>query len=105
MKRLLLSAIIALAAVACAKFEEPASNQVMIDAPQLLYAEASEDTRTYLENDKYLRWTAGDEISYFNTTTNLQYRFKGNTGDNSGAFSLVTQSAASGTLLSNCYAV
>ena len=105
MKRLLLSAIIALAAVACAKFEEPASNQVMIDAPQLLYAEASEDTRTYLENDKYLRWTAGDEISYFNTTTNLQYRFKGETGDNSGAFGLVTTSSGAGSALSNCYAV
>ena len=48
-KRLLLYVIIALVAFACAKFEEPATNRVMVDAPDTLYAEMSEDTRTYIE--------------------------------------------------------
>lgn len=104
-KRLLLYVIIALVAFACAKFEEPASNRVMVDAPDTLYAEVSEDTRTYIESDKYIRWSAGDEISYFKTTYNLQYRFKGSTGDGSGAFDLVTASAGVGSALSNSYAI
>ena len=104
-KRLLLYVIIALVAFACAKFEEPATNRVMVDAPDTLYAEVSEDTRTYIESDKYIRWSAGDEISYFKTTYNLQYRFKGSTGDGSGAFDLVTTSAGVGSALSNSYAI
>ena len=105
MKRLLLYTIIIFVAFACAKFEEPASNHSTVDAPDTLYARVSEDTRTYVESDKYLRWTAGDEISYFNTTTNLQYRFKGDTGDNRGVFGLVTTSGTSGSRLNNGYAV
>lgn len=104
-KRLLLYVIIALVAFACAKFEEPATNRVMVDAPDTLYAEVSEDTRTYIESDKYIRWSAGDEISYFKTTYNLQYRFKGSTGDGSGTFDLVTTSAGVGSALSNSYAI
>ena len=45
------------------------------------------DSRTYLENGKYLRWTANDELSIFmGTTLNMKFRFDGETGDNSGGF-------------------
>ena len=45
------------------------------------------DSRTYLENGKYLRWTAGDELAIFmGTTLQHQFRFTGETGDNSGGF-------------------
>ena len=45
------------------------------------------DSRTYLEDGKYLRWTADDELSIFmGTTLNRQFRFTGETGDNSGGF-------------------
>lgn len=45
------------------------------------------ESRTYLEDGKYLRWTANDELSIFmGTTLNRQFRFTGETGDNSGGF-------------------
>ena len=45
------------------------------------------DSRTYLEDGKYLRWSADDELSIFmGTTLNKKFRFDGETGDNSGGF-------------------
>lgn len=45
------------------------------------------ESRTYLEDGKYLRWTANDELSIFmGKTLNRQFRFTGETGDNSGGF-------------------
>ena len=45
------------------------------------------ESRTYLEDGKYLRWTANDEVSIFmGKTLNRQFRFTGETGDNSGGF-------------------
>lgn len=76
-------------------------------APKTLYAEfCDEATRTFIESNKYLRWTAGDEISYFpEITYNMQYRFKGNTGDNSGAFEKITTDLVTGNSIAGCYAV
>ena len=94
-----------LVAMACAKFEEPTNSKITVDAPDTLYAEFDdEDTRTYLEQDK-LRWTAGDEISFFPVTSNVRYRFEGETGANSGSFEKITPGTASGSALANCYAV
>ena len=98
--------LLMLVAMACAKFEEPANSKITVDAPDTLYAEFDdEDTRTYLEQEKYLRWTAGDEISYFLVTSNVRYRFKGETGANSGSFEKITSGTTSGSALANCYAV
>ena len=45
------------------------------------------NSRTYLENGKYLRWTANDELSIFmGKTLDKKFRFDGETGDNSGGF-------------------
>ena len=49
---------------------------------------AEEGTRVYANEDLLLRWTADDRISIFNKNTyNQQYKFLGETGDNSGGFS------------------
>lgn len=106
MRRILSYMLLMLVAVACAKFDEPTGSKITVDAPDTLYAEfGEEDTRTYLEQDKYLRWTAGDEISFFPVTSNVRYRFTGETGANSGSFEEITSGAVSGSALARCYAV
>ena len=92
MRRIVCYMLLMLVAMACAKFDEPTNSKITVDAPDTLYAEFDEeDTRTYLEQEKYLRWTAGDEISYFPAITyNMHYRFTGKTGDNGGAFEKLT---------------
>ena len=53
------------------------------------FAEAG-DTRTYIEDGKYLRWHEDDRLTaFYGNTLNRQYKFNGATGDNSGTFSLV----------------
>ena len=63
-------------------------------------------TRTYVEEGNLLRWTKGDQISLFDgNTLNCQYKFDGETGDNSGTFSIVNAPSGSGNDLSTNYAV
>ena len=59
--------------------------------PDLTAAFAEEGaTRTYIEDGKYLRWNEDDRLTiFFGNTLNRQYKFNGQTGDNSGTFSLV----------------
>ena len=48
------------------------------------------DTRTYVEDNKYLRWNAGDEITVFNGNSfNSHWQFAGEDGANSGKFNEV----------------
>lgn len=69
----------------------------------------SYESRTYVEQKdgrSLLRWTVGDQISLFEgNTLNRPYKFDGETGDNSGTFSLVSSSFGSGNDLSCHYAV
>ena len=63
-----------------------------------------EGTKTYVENYKYLRWHAGDEISFFDATTyNSQYAFAGNDGDAEGEFNAVA--TGEGTAIATTYGV
>ena len=63
-----------------------------------------EETKTYVENYKYLRWHEGDEISFFDATThNSQYAFAGNDGDAEGEFNAVA--TGEGTAIANTYGV
>ena len=51
---------------------------------------AEDGTRVYANEDLLLRWTADDRVSIFGKNTyNQQYKFLGETGDNSGGFSKV----------------
>lgn len=105
MKKYILSALCALSLIACAKSDEDMV-AVPATAPETIYASFEEPTtRTYVEQDKYLRWHAEDEISFFSTTYNLQYRFQGNTGDNNGSFTKITTDLVTGNALANNYAV
>ena len=105
MKKYVLSALCALALIACAKSDED-MGAVPVTAPETIYATFEEPTtRTYVEQDKYLRWHAEDEISFFSTTYNLQYRFQGKTGDNNGSFTKITTDLVTGNALANNYAV
>ena len=51
------------------------------------------DTRTYVEDNKYLRWNAGDEITVFNGNSyNSHWKFAGENGANSGKFTEIEDS-------------
>ena len=54
------------------------------------FEQPSEGTRVYANDNLYLRWTADDRVSIFNKITyNQQYKFLGETGDNSGGFNRI----------------
>lgn len=113
MKRLLNSIFLPLVAlgvvtfVGCSKEPQMPLPDLGGVVPDVLYAEFDEVcSRTYIEENRYLRWTAGDEISYFPVITyNMRYRFTGKTGDNGGAFEKLTFDLVTGNGLDNCYAV
>ena len=63
------------------------------------------ESRTYLDG-KLSYWTEDDCISLFDgNTQNLQYKFDGKTGDNSGTFSIVGKPSDTGNLLTANYAI
>ena len=61
--------------------------------PNEFYATIPEcDTRTYVEDNKYLRWNAGDEITVFaGNSYNSHWQFAGEDGANSGKFNVVEE--------------
>lgn len=51
------------------------------------------DTRTYVEDNRYLRWNADDEITVFaGNSYNSHWQFAGNDGANSGKFNEIEDS-------------
>lgn len=94
--------------VAAGCYQEELSVTPQTDCEGRTYTASFEDneTRTYVEDDVLLRWTAGDQISLFDgNTLNRQYKFDGETGDNSGTFSIVDAPYGSGNDLTANYAV
>ena len=91
MKQLL--TLLALVLCSCAEtfVGEEATRPNNENLPDLTAAFAEEDnTRTYIEEGKYLRWNEDDRLTiFYGNTLNRQYKFNGATGDNSGTFSLV----------------
>lgn len=65
------------------------------------------ETRTYVENNKHLRWHEDDRITaFYGNTLNRQYKFNGLTGDNSGTFSLVPDGMlGTGNTFDHVYAI
>ena len=72
-----------------------------------LTAGFADNTRTYVENNKYLRWHEDDRLTaFYGNTLNRQYKFKGETGDNSGTFALVPSGElGTGNAFDHIYAV
>ena len=68
-------------------FKAPAQDDVIFYAS---FEQPSEGTRVYANEDLRLRWNANDRVSIFNKNTyNQEYKFLGETGDNSGEFNKV----------------
>ncbi len=66
----------------------------------------NDESRTYLEDGLYSRWTEGDRISLFDgSTQNREYKFNGKTGDNGGTFTMLSKPEGTGTTLLTNYAV
>ena len=95
MKKLsIFAALLALMMVGCAENQLDnieANESAVVEPTDLTAGFADEEqTKTYVENGKYLRWHEADLITaFFGNTLNRQYKFKGKTGDNSGTFKLV----------------
>ena len=64
-------------------------------------------TKVYADDNLKVLWHADDRVSVFNKLTyNQQYKFDGNTGDNSGSFSLIPEDGfVTGNELDHVYAV
>lgn len=88
-------------------YEELPNNELVQSEGRIFTASLEQDeTRTYVEEGNLLRWNAGDQISLFDgNTLNRQYKFDGETGDNSGTFSIVNDPYGSGNDLNANYAV
>lgn len=104
-KIFILSALVSILFTGCDSFEE--NDNTIISSEKQLQADFADDTRTYVENDKLLRWHEDDRLTvFYGNTLNDQYRFKGKTGDNSGTFALVPSGElGTGNTLSNIYAI
>ena len=65
------------------------------------------NTKVYATEELYLRWNADDRITIFNKYTyNQEYRFTGETGDNSGSFKKVDNGDfVTGNSLDNIYSI
>ena len=89
----LLLTLLALALCSCSDMfvDEGKARPNNENLPDLTAAFVEEtETRTYVENNKHLRWHEDDRITaFYGNTLNRQYKFNGLTGDNSGTFSLV----------------
>ena len=107
MKKLsFLVALLPMLFCACASFTEENTAPIISDTPDL-QAGFADETRTYVENNKYLRWHEDDRLSAFwGNTLNRQYKFNGKTGDNSGTFSLVPNGElCTGNIFDHIYAI
>ncbi len=79
--------------------------------PATLYADLTagfdKESRTYISQGNYLHWHQGDLLSvFYGNTLNSQYKFNGETGDNSGTFSVVpSNDLGTGNSVESIYAV
>lgn len=93
MKKFFLSFLLLVIVLASSCSQEEIVQQQIASMSENIFVASFEqnDSRTYLEYGKYLRWTANDELSIFmGKTLNRQFRFIGETGDNSGGFEEVS---------------
>ena len=72
-----------------------------------LTAHFGEETRTYVEQDKYILWHEDDLLTvFYGDDVNNKYKFEGETGDNGGTFTVVDGSTSDATTpLDRIYAI
>ena len=95
MKRFaILAAVVAL--IGCTQNDKELDNitNIPLKSQTEFYASMPEcDTRTHVEDNKHLRWNAGDEITVFaGNSYNSHWQFAGEDGANSGKFNEVDES-------------
>ena len=96
MRRVIFAVLVALFVASCSKFDQQ-------DAlPEVEYGQLracfAEQTRTYVEGERFLRWHERDELSvFYGNAINNKYRFNGKTGDSEGTFALILDGNATGT--------
>ena len=67
---------------------------------------ADEGTKVYANEGLLLRWNADDRVSIFNKVTyNEEYKFTGETGDNGGSFTPVSNDFVTGNKISHVVSV
>lgn len=93
--------------VGCYNTDEQLINEPIASEGRIFTASFEQnDTRTYVEEGNLLRWNAGDQITIFDSNTlNQKYQFDGETGDNGGTFSKVSNQFGTGNDLNCHYAV
>ena len=101
----------------CSKLEDLSDsvqqNTQQCILPDVIYASDNNETegdaiqsRTYVENNKYVVWHGDDAISYFTSTNhNVKYQYNGEDGVNNANFNLVQNTGSIGTDISSTYAV
>ena len=108
MKRFLLLAVAALAFVGCNNAFEDEGNARFEQNPLPTLTAGFEDaTRTYVEQDTYLRWHADDRLTiFYGNTLNQQYKFLGKSGATGGEFEPVKSgNLGTGNSFDHIYAV
>ncbi|MBQ8674210.1 MAG: hypothetical protein IJ511_09230 [Bacteroides sp.] len=106
-KNLIPMLLLAIWASSCSQDELVNEEQTALQQGRVYTASFEEsDTRTYVNEEGKLRWTADDRISIFECNTyNREFKFNGETGANSGDFSPLGTSYSTGNKLTATYAV
>lgn len=98
--------LLSLCFVACSKYEQ---QDMLPDAVAYgdLKVGFAEDTRTYVLDNKFLRWHQGDKLTvFYGNSANTVYKFNGQTGDSEGTFSYASRGTDTGdSKLDNIMAV
>ena len=107
MKRLfILLATLPMLLCGCSSFDEQNDTPIQPSMKEV-QAGFAKETRTYVENERLLRWHEDDRLTvFYGNTLNDQYKFKGKTGDNSGTFALIPSGElGTGNTLPNIYGI
>ena len=109
MRRIFLLLALPLMLASCVAGLEEELNNGEISKSQYsdLVAGFDDESRTYISEMGTLNWHEGDMLSvFYGNTLNVQYKFNGKTGDNSGTFSVVpSNELGTGNRIENIYAV